>query len=302
MARSQHNLFPASSTEDVAKLLHVSPGDINHLLSKLAKQYVERTRRKADGSKRKLLVPSESLKLIQRKIAANILNKVPLLPCVYGGVRGKSVPRNAKVHVGQDVVFCMDIEQCFPSIGPAMVRSIFQELGFGPDACGLLTKLTTWLGQLPQGVPTSTVLANLVLMRIDRRILGLKEIHRFNYTRWVDDLTFSGGMRLLKIRQLLRRIVEDEGFKVNPEKIQTMLAKDRQVVTKLVVNTQVNLPREQREAIRAAIKTHLATGGGLPAQVEGRMHWLRAVNPRVGENLNEKVLARKRQITQESHT
>jgi RNA-directed DNA polymerase len=293
---SQHNLFSGSSTEDVAKLLHVSPGDINHLLSRLSKQYVERTRRKADGSKRKLLVPSESLKLIQRKIAANILNRVPLLPCVYGGVRGKSVTHNAKVHVGQDVVFTMDIEQCFPSIGPVMVRSIFQELGFGPDACGLLTKLTTWQGQLPQGVPTSTVLANLVLMRIDRRILGLKKIHGFNYTRWVDDLTFSGGMRLLKIRHLLRRIVEDEGFKVNPEKIRTMLAKDRQVVTKLVVNTQVNLPREQRKEIRAAVKTHLATGDGLPAQVEGRMHWLRAVNPGVGEKLNEKVLAQKRQI------
>jgi hypothetical protein len=75
-----------------------------------------------------------------------------------------------------------------------------------------------------------------------------------------------------------------------------MLAKDRQVVTKLVVNTQVNLPREQRKEIRTAVKTHLATGDGLPAQVEGRMHWLRAVNPGVGENLNEKVLAQKRQI------
>jgi RNA-directed DNA polymerase len=301
VAGNPHNFFAASSTEDVAKLLHVSPGDINHLVSRLSKQYVERTRRKADGSKRKLLVPSEALKLLQRKIAASILNKVPLLSCVYGGVRGKSVPRNARVHVGQDVVFCMDIEQCFPGINPAMVRSIFQELGFGPDACGLLTKLTTWQGQLPQGVPTSTVLANLVLMRIDRRILGLKKIHGFNYTRWVDDLTFSGGMRLLKIRQLLRRIVEDEGFKVNPEKIKTMLAKGRQVVTKLVVNTQVNLPREQRKAIRAAVKTHLATGTGLPTQVEGRMHWLRSVNPLVGEKLNKKVLAQKRQTSQESY-
>ena len=296
MAGNQHNLFSASSTEDVAKLLHVPPGDINHLISRLSKQYVERTRRKADGSKRRLLVPSETLKLFQRKIAANILNRVPLLPCVYGGVRGKSVIHNAKVHVGQEVVFTMDVEQCFPSIGPAMVRSIFQELGFGPDACGLLTKLTTWQGQLPQGVPTSTGLANLVLMRIDRRILRLKKIHGFNYTRWVDDLTFSGGIRLLQLRNLLRRIVEDEGFKVKPEKILTMLAKDRQVVTKLVVNNQVNLPREQRDEIRTAVKTYLATDEGLPPQVAGRMHWLRAVNPGVGGNINAKVLAQKRQI------
>ena len=61
-------------------------------------------------------------------------------------------------------------------------------------------------------------------MRIDRRILRLEEIHGFNYTRWVDDLTFSGGIETFELRNLLRRIVEDEGFKVKPEKILTMLA------------------------------------------------------------------------------
>lgn len=295
MAGNPHNLFAASSTEDVAKLLHVSPGDINHLLSRISKQYVERLRKKPDGSKRKLLIPSKELKLLQRKIAS-LLNTVPMLSCVYGGVRHKSVIHNAKVHVGHEVAFSMDIEQCFPSIGPAMVKSIFQELGFGPDACGLLTKLTTWQGQLPQGVPTSTVLANLVLMRIDRRILGLKKIHGFNYTRWVDDLAFTGGMRLLKIRKLLQRIVEDEGFKVKPGKVLTMMAGERQVVTKLVVNNQVNLPREKRKEIKDAVHTYLAIGEELPAQVAGRMHWFRAVNPTVGERLNKKVVAQKRQV------
>jgi hypothetical protein len=170
-------------------------------------------------------------------------------------------------------------------------------LGFGPDACGLLTKLTTWEGQLPQGVPTSTALANLVLMRVDWRILSLQKTHAFNYTRWVDDLTFSGGMRLLKLRGLLRRIVEDEQFKVKPEKILTMMGKDRQVVTKLVVNNQVNLPREKRNEIKREVKTHLISGEGLPPDVSGRMHWLKAVNPKVGESLNKKVSARKRQIS-----
>src|SRR5262249_55450888 len=154
-------VFSASSTEEVAELLHITAGEINHLVSRLPKQYLRRSRRKPDGTRRKLLVPSESLKLLQRKINDVILSRAPLLPCVYGGVRGKSVIQNATLHVGQPVVFTLDIEQCFPSIVPWMVRAIFQALGFGQEAAGLLTKLTTWEGQLPQGAPTSTPLANL---------------------------------------------------------------------------------------------------------------------------------------------
>jgi RNA-directed DNA polymerase len=289
----RRKLFSASSTEDVAKLLHVTPGDINHLMSRLPKQYVRRSRPKPDGSRRKLLVPSDSLMVLQRKIADNILAKAPLLRCVYGGVSGKSVIDNARVHVGQPVVFTMDIEQCFPSILPAMVRAIFTGLGFGTEAAALLTKLTTWEGQLPQGVPTSTALANLVLLRVDWRIVKLQEKHAFNYTRWVDDLTFSGGLRLLKLRGLLRRIVEDSGFRVKADKIQTMLAKDRQLVTKLVVNTRVNLTREKREAIKKEVRAHLAVGEQLTAKVAGRMHWLRAVNSEVGGHLRKKTLEKK---------
>jgi hypothetical protein len=124
-------VFSASSTEDVAKLLHVSPGDIIHLVSRLPKQYVQRTRRKPDGTKRKLLVPSDTLMVLQRKINDDILSRVPLLPCVYGGVREKSVIHNARIHVGQQVVFAMDIEQCFPSIVPAMVRGILKDWALG---------------------------------------------------------------------------------------------------------------------------------------------------------------------------
>jgi len=242
-------------------------------------------------------VPSEPLKLLQRKINDDILSRAPLLPCVFGGVPGKSVVGNASLHVGQPVVFSMDIEQCFPSIVPSMVRAVFQGLGFGPEAAGLLTVLTTWNSELPQGAPTSTMLANLVLLRIDWRILKLQKVHVFNYSRWVDDLTFSGGLRLLKLRRLLQRIVEDEGFRVKPGKIRTMLAHDRQVVTKLIVNTGVNLPRETRSEIKKEVIS-AAREGDLPLRLSGRMHWLKAVNPAVGANLIKKVAGESEKIRQ----
>lgn len=86
-------LFAISNTVELAKLLKVSPGEVNHIASRLDKQYLRRPRRKPDGTKRILFVPSDPLKLLQRKIYDHILSKVPLLSCVLGGVKGKAIPR-----------------------------------------------------------------------------------------------------------------------------------------------------------------------------------------------------------------
>jgi len=131
MRPTPHKLFSISTSAEVAQLLKVSLGEINHLLSRLNKQYVPRKRRKRDGSARILFVPSEDLKILQRKVYDHVLSKVPLLPCVMGGVKGKSPIANASMHTDQAVVFKMDIAQCFPSIGPSRVLAIFQSLGSG---------------------------------------------------------------------------------------------------------------------------------------------------------------------------
>jgi RNA-directed DNA polymerase len=289
MIPTRQKLFAISSSAEVAKLLKVSLGEINHLLSRLRKQYVPRKRRKPDGAQRILFVPSERLKILQRKIYDHILSKVPLLPCVTGGVKGKSPKENASIHTNQDVVFKMDIAQCFPSIGPSRVLAIFQGLGFRPEAASLLTKLTTWNNELPQGVPTSNALANLALVRIDWRITKLKQGYAFNYSRWVDDLTFSGSERILKFRRMFQRIIEDEGFKVKTDKTKTELAKDRQTVLNFVVNTKVNLPKEKRAAIRREVVAAHNSGQPLPPSTAGKMFWLRSVNPEAGTRLVKRV-------------
>jgi retron-type reverse transcriptase len=283
-------LFAAvSNTAQVASLLEMTPGKINHLLSRLDKQYRPRSRKKRDGTERTLLVPSEALKQLQRNIYDHILSKVPLLPCVLGGVRGKSPIENAAIHTKKPVVFKMDIAQCFPSIGPKRILTIFLSLGFGPEAAGLLTKVTSWQNQLPQGAPTSSALANFALFRVDQRITRLVEQQGFYYSRWVDDLTFSGPERIIKFRRLFQRIVEEEGFNIKPDKTQTEHAKDRQTVTNFVVNTKVNLPKETRAAIKKEVLMASLTGQPLSPSTAGKMYWLRAVNPEVGERLVKRI-------------
>jgi len=286
-------LFAISTTEELAKYLKVSPGEINHLMSRLEREYQARSRRKTDGTKRTLFVPSERLKLLQRKIYDHILAKVPVLPCARGGVPGNSPIQNAAIHTDKAVVFKMDIAQCFPSIKPVRVSAIFQALGFGPEAAGLLTKLTTFRNELPQGVPTSNALTNLALARVDWRITVLAEKFGFAYSRWVDDITLSGSNRLLKFRSMIKRIVESEGFQIKAEKTKTQLANERQTVTNFTVNTKVNLTKEKRAAIKKAVKVAHGQGGDLSPSIAGKMFWLRTVNPVVGGRLVHAILGKR---------
>jgi RNA-directed DNA polymerase len=292
-------LFSISTTGEVAAHLKVSAGEINHLLSRLDKQYFKRPRKKRDGTDRILFVPSEKLKLLQRKIYDHILSKAPLLPCAKGGVSGSSPIDNAALHTNRAVVFKMDIAQCFPSIKPARVLAIFQALGFGPEAAGLLTKLTTWKNELPQGVPTSNALTNLALARVDWRITCACDQHGFIYSRWVDDLTITGSLRLLKFRGMFQRIVVDEGFQLKLEKTKTELADQRQTVLNFVVNTKVNLPRERRAAIKKEVKTAHGQGVDLSPSTAGKMYWLRAVNTEVGGRLVDSVRSKPKVREQE---
>ena len=281
--------FCISTIEEVARLLAVAPGEISHVVSRLGSHYRPRKRRKKDGSTRVLNVPNEKLMLLQRKINAHILSHVPLLSCVYGGVRGKSILGCAELHVNQKVVLTMDIADFFGTVNPRMVREAFGRIHFQQDAAALLTRLTTFDGQLPQGAPTSTPLANLVLLKLDRRLMRIAEIHELKYTRWVDDLSFSGGHRLLKLRSLLKRVVEDEGFAVSEDKSRTMFQHERQEVLNLTVNRKVNVPGERTAAIKKELTETLAAGGTPSNSTMGRVYWLRSLNSAVGSRLVRKA-------------
>ena len=281
--------FSVSTIDEVARLLAVSPGIIKHIVSRLGSHYRPRKRRKKDGGVRVLNVPNEELMLLQRKINTHILSNVPLLSCVYGGVRDKSILDCAQPHVNQKVVHTMDIANFFGTVNPRMVREVFERIHFRQDAAALLTRLTTFDCQLPQGAPTSTPLANLVLLKLDRRLMRLAEIHDFKYTRWVDDLSFSGGYRLLKLRSLLKRVVEDEGLSVSEAKTKTMFRHERQEVLNLTVNQKVNVGGEKTAAIKKELTESLAAGDTPSNSTMGRVFWLRSVNSAVGSRLVRKA-------------
>jgi len=277
-------LFDVGSAEELAKLLLVHPQELAEVSFHRGKLYRSHRIRKANGTLRTLHVPQGQLKLLQQKINRHILESVEPLGCVHGGVRGRSVITNAQRHVGKAIVFSVDVKDFFPSVSPQIVRSIFEALGFRSEAANLLVQATTWDGQLPQGAPTSSAIANLSMTRVDVRLEGLAVAQGFDYTRYVDDLTFSGPQQLKKFRGLIQRILKEEGFKVNPDKIFTMHSGMRQVVTKIVVNTKLNLAREDRNQIRQ----NALQNATLPKKIRndssllGQLSWLQSVNPTLG--------------------
>jgi len=272
-----------SSKKELARALGTNPRELDLILNRLPRFYRPKKVPKKDGNLRTLLIPDGRLKEIQRGIRSAIFSSLRWPSSVQGGVRGRSVRTNAAHHVGKPLVVSVDVKDFFPSVTPKRVFSIFARLGATAEVAGILTKLTTWNHQLPQGAPTSTDLANLALARVDTRIAGFCRQHGFAYSRYVDDITVSGALRLTKFKNLLLRIIQEEGFMVKAEKTEIMPADTRQLVTKVVVNRQINLPKEKRQQLRIEA---IEEGSPKPSpSLKGRIDWLGYLNPEAADKI-----------------
>jgi hypothetical protein len=223
------------------------------------------------------------------------------------------------------VIVNMDLENFFPTIVFARVRSVFQRLGYSPCVATILALLCTecprrqvsyngksyWVATgprgLPQGACTSPALSNQVARRLDKRLGGLAKKLNLAYTRYADDLTFSGSAELEpRIGYLLARVrhlAEAEGFAVNDKKTRVLRPTTAQKVTGLVVNDKPAVARRERRRLRALL--HRARREGLDQQnrsalpnfrayLEGKIAYLRMVQPTLGAKLLEQYKALKR--------
>jgi RNA-directed DNA polymerase len=273
--------FSINTIIELAELLAAVPPEIEEVVQNRRGYYRTVKLPKRDGGTRLLRVPDGRLKVLQDKVRRRVLDRVVPLDCIHGGVRGRSVITNARHHIGKEVVFTLDVKDFFPSVGPATASAIFRVLGFGAEALDTLVDVTTWDNQLPQGAPTSVGMANLAMHKVDVRLCSLALGNSFAYTRYVDDIAVSGSWRLLDFRRLIQRIVEEEGFRINPAKIRTMRAGTRQLVTGMVVNENLNLPRDKRDSIRRQVSEVISSrlrSTTVVDTVRGKLSWLGSVN------------------------
>jgi RNA-directed DNA polymerase len=158
------------------------------------------------------------LKKIQKRIYKFLLASVVLPEYAYGGVSKRDNVINAKQHQGNKYIFATDLKSYFPSISHKQVFNLFLDLGFTPTISRILTQLTTYKYQLPQGVPTSTLLANLVFRKTGNKIAVFAKENDIKFTSFVDDLTFSSKKCFKDKTSVILDILIKDGYSISHNK------------------------------------------------------------------------------------
>jgi RNA-directed DNA polymerase len=209
----------------------------------------------------------------------------------HGGVRGRSIITNARVHAGSVYAYTVDISNFFPSIHYTRVYKLFTEkFDCSADVARICTKLCTHNYHLVVGLPTSPILADQILSNVDLRISKACADIGLQYTRYIDDVTITGPFDLEKsgIVRLVPRILDQNGFQLNPAKQDTGRLADGLLITKLRVRgDKIDVSKEYALRLDEQLQNAeiLAAGGeanGLyctRGQVYGRIQFVCSINP-----------------------
>ena len=314
--------------EELARWLEIPAGQLAWLVHRFqdderaiderSSHYVYRWIAKRSGGRRLIEAPKSKLKRTQQRILDQILSRVPCHRAAHGFVAGRSIVSNASPHVGKRVILKLDLEGFYPSVSFNRVVAIFRSLGYSREAAIWLARLTTTAlpvsllresrsnpelvpylrRRLPQGAPTSPALANLSTFSLDLRLAGLARSFGAQYSRYADDLTFSGDERFLRslavFIPLAKKIVRGERFTLNEKKRKVIRNNQRQIVTGVVVNSRPNISRRDYDRIKAILTNCVRRGpstqnherhGNFAAHLLGRIAHVNQLNPARAEKL-----------------
>ena len=247
-----------------AALLGVEVNRLEEILNNVSGHYQEFWMRKRSGGYRMISAPDKDLQAIQSTIYSRILSSVTIVhPAAVGFRCGRSVVDNAAPHLGKRYVLKMDIHDFFGSIRSPRVRQTFKKIGYPENVSKVLGALCCLHRHLPQGAPTSPALSNIVGYEMDRKLAALAAEYGVTYTRYADDLTFSGDVfPKEQIIPQVKRIIRDEKFEPNHKKTHFMNQSSRKIITGVSVASGVKLtiPKSKKREIRKNVYFILTQG------------------------------------------
>lgn len=206
-----------------------------------------------NGKTRPIDHPIGNLLAVQKRLK-KVLDRIKLPDYLHGGIKGKNPSTNASCHTKKKIVLNFDLESFFPSVRPWQVYKAFLSIGCSPDVSHYLTQLVIYNGCLPQGAPTSTAIANLVIQPLAYRINTLALNHKSNYSQFVDDGTISGPIYLEKLKPLIEKIIQQESFRSKPGKFKIQHHSKEQTVTGIKVNQGIDIPHSKFTEVLQEIK------------------------------------------------
>lgn len=325
-----------ATTGDLAQWLKVTPSELDWFadqwrnsppMAASLQHYHHCWIEKRSGGPRLIEIPKSRLRTMQRQILRGLLDLVPLHSAVHGFRRGHSCVTHAALHAGKRVVIRIDLKNFFTSVPAARIHALFVKLGYPSKAAGVLSRLCTHrtpvsvlnhpdsacggtfslqerqafrTRHLPQGSPCSPALANLCAYRLDMRLQALATSLNAVYSRYADDLVFSGEGELERAMERFHvqvaAIALEEGFSVNARKTRIMRCGTRQRVTGIVVNRHPNIPRQEFDSLKAVLTNCIRHGPASQNRdrrdnyqqfLAGRISYVLMVNPQRGKRLRQ---------------
>lgn len=248
-----------NSFEHLCEQLSITEQLLYFLTYKKEYCYKEKVILKKDKTNRKLSIPNLSLKVVQRWILKEILEKIFVSEQSMAFVpRKNGLKENAEKHKKNIFLLEMDITDFFRTITDKQVYRLFCNIGYNDKVACVLANLCTYENCLPQGAVTSPYIANLICYHMDARINGYCSRKDIVYTRYADDLTFSSSNRTLlnRVEKFIKYIVEDEGFIINDKKTRYLSDDVKKTVTGITINDDsIHVDKKFKKALRAQIYT-----------------------------------------------
>lgn len=272
--------------------------------------------------------PKRHLKQIQRRLLAACLQRLPIHQNAHGFRRGRSAASYTAPHTNRQIVLRMDLQHFFPSLVPWRLTHLLMLAGYCEDVARMMTGLCTnvtpsavWDSRtatdsdpqirrmlqqphFPQGAPTSPAIANLIAFRLDSRLTGLANWAGASYTRYADDLLFSGDEkfrhRVDRFRIYVAAVAMDEGFEVNHHKTRIMSQSVRQRATGIVLNQRQSICRKDCDQLKAILhnavrhgpdKQNRSNHPDFRSHLLGRINYVAQFNPQRAAKLRAKFSA-----------
>lgn len=248
---------PLVSVREFVSKLGVPLERIEGVAAKAGRYYRPFDREKKPGSRRWRHIdnPLEPLKWFQKRIARGVLRDADLPRELTGGLAGRSLVNNAKPHVGNSTLVCLDLESFFPHVDNDRVyEALRKHLGCSRDVASLITRLTTFQRRLPQGSPASTYLANFVLVDVigELRVIALD--HGLQLSCYIDDLTFSGENAEQAIGAIVG-VLSAHRLRLSREKLTISREHEERSVTGIGVSRRLTIPRRKLRSARDFINS-----------------------------------------------
>lgn len=246
-----------------ANFLIINKNTLIEILKDTSDHYSHFRLGKRSGGFRTISAPDATLRNIQQIIYKRILLSVNVHPASMGFRQNISVTHNAKSHLGNKHILKVDITDFFGSIKKHRVIKAFEKIGYPTNISQVMAELCTLEGKLPQGAATSPALSNIIVYDMDVKLASVAQKSNLKYTRYADDLTFSGEDISFELTlSEIDRVIREEKFAIQRKKTRFLTEKKRKIVTGISVSSgeKLMIPKAKKREVRKNVHYILTKG------------------------------------------